>query len=262
MNDNGILETIRQHYNGIDINRLLQRFDVAKQKAAKDEGVNLWFGLVRADPEQTQKGITPNTLLNRLKYNDTVLQATAIIYDAVGGKEMQIAADLETIGKCTDKSTDLERLETALKRLKNICNLYHNTAELMPKYEVKRQPMQAATNAAETPTPKILTNPEIANLFERFTTARYCSKDGVLYQWNKPKALFAYMVDEVSDAKKLRPSNDKIPWDLFLPAFTNITVKDKSYLKTIVSKYTETEKKMSYNDKPEGWQELQEIIYQ
>ena len=261
--ENDLFETIRQHYNGIDLDRLYKWCEVAYQKAAHDEGIDLRFGLFIELTEKQIKDdkITPDMLANKIKYNNGYLQAVAMIYGEIAEKEEQIAADLETLSKCRDKTPDLEKLERVLKRLHLRCNEYHEKAEFMPQYAVKRPTIPTATDtaAAQTP-PKILENQEIADLFERLAAAGYCSKDGALYRWSKEKALWAYMVDEASDAKRLRPSNDRIPWSLFAQAFTNVDNAFVDYAKVTVSKYTGKGDKLSYNDMPKGWQEMQEII--
>lgn len=268
---NDLFETIRQHYNGIDLDRLYKWCEVAYQKAAHDEGINLRFGLfIELTKKQMEDDkLTPNMLANKIKYNNGYLQAVAMIYGEIAEKEEQIAADLETLSKCRDKTPDLEKLERVLKRLHLRCNEYHEKAEFMPQYAVKRPTMQAATDtaaalpdrqpmqAAKPTNPKILKKPEIADLFERLAAAGYCCKDGALYRWDieKGKALWAYMVDEASDAKHLRPSNDRIPWSLFAQAFTNVDKAFIDYAKATVSKYGDIDEY-----KPKGWQELQIII--
>lgn len=108
---------------------------------------------------------------------------------------------------------------------------------------------------------EILLNPDVADLFDRMEKAGYCTKEGNLYRWEKSIALWGYMVDEVSDCFKLRPSNDTIPWERFAPAFTNISQPQTKTARETVSKYSERKGKLTIFNKPEGWEDLEKVIY-
>ena len=108
---------------------------------------------------------------------------------------------------------------------------------------------------------EILAIPEVKDLFEQMGKAGYCTKEGDLYRWNKSIALWGYMVDEVSDCLKLRPSNDTIPWEKFAPAFTNIAQPQIKTAREAVSKYSDRKGKLSISNKPEGWEGLERVIY-
>lgn len=237
--ENDLFETIRQHYNGIDIKRLKKRANGAKNEAASRLGL-----------------IPPIPFIEwwRIKNAPEYKKEIAAIYRQISSCEKYVADDLQTIINCPlYDSAERNNLFDFLVWLNKWCKEYH---ELVEGTEYDLQPMQAA----KPTTPKILENPEIADLFERLAAAGYCCKDGALYRWDKEKALWAYMVDEASDAKRLRPSNDRIPWSLFAQAFTNVDNAFIDYAKVTVSKYTDKGDKLSYNDMPKGWQEMQKII--
>ena len=251
--ENDLFETIRQHYNGIDVKRLKKRANGAKNEAASR------LGLIPPIPF-----IEWWRIMNTPEYKKEI----AYIYTQISSCEKYVADDLQTIiNERAERSAEMQDFFiNFLVWLNKWCKEYH---ELVEGTEYDLQPMQAATDtaaalpdrqpmqAAKPTNPKILENPEIADLFERLTVAGYCSKDGALYRWDieKGKALWAYMVDEASDAKHLRPSNDRIPWSLFAQAFTNVDKAFIDYAKATVSKYGDIDEY-----KPKGWQELQIII--
>lgn len=114
---------------------------------------------------------------------------------------------------------------------------------------------------AEIHDAEILAMPEVKDLFEQMEKAGYCTKEGDLYRWNKSIALWGYMVDEVSDCLKLRPSNDTIPWEKFAPAFTNIAQPQIKTAREAVSKYSDRKGKLPISNKPEGCKGLERVIY-
>ena len=136
---NDLFETIRQHYNGIDLDRLYKWCEVAYQKAAHDEGINLRFGLfIELTKKQMEDDkLTPNMLANKIKYNNGYLQAVAMIYGEIAEKEEQIAADLETLSKCRDIC-----VATNTTKKRNLCHNMQLNGQRCRRQPTRRQRYQ------------------------------------------------------------------------------------------------------------------------
>lgn len=84
-----------------------------------------------------------------------------------------------------------------------------------------------------------------------FAKIQWCSKDGNLYKWTGTKSLFGYFVDKTSDYLGIRPSNNRIPWDIYRRAFQ---FEDTRTAKQAVNDYRN--KGLS---EPEGFWEIKKL---
>lgn len=96
--------------------------------------------------------------------------------------------------------------------------------------------------------PNELNTEEAKNLFSKI---KWCSKDGNLYKWTGTKSLFGYFVDKTSDYLGIRPSNNRIPWDIYRRAFQ---FEDTRTAKQAVNDYRN--KGLS---EPEGFWEIKKL---
>ena len=133
-------------------------------------------------------------------------------------------------------------------------------AETEAGKKVQAELRRISIQEAEIQEAEILAMPEVKEVFERMEKAGLCTKVGDMYHWDKSISLWGCMVDNVSDACKLRPSNDKIPWGLFASAFDNIGDSDIKTAKSVVSKYKAGGQDID-DLKPKGWEDLESIIY-
>lgn len=114
------------------------------------------------------------------------------------------------------KETDREKAQAA-RWANKICKQYHDI------------------NKSEATPPQVSTLPdwaqstEGAQILNKLAEEGYCSHVGQLYQWNKSKALWGVFADEISDAMKLRESNDNVPYVLIAEAFVDI---DEKFIKS------------------------------
>ena len=67
--------------------------------------------------------------------------------------------------------------------------------------------------------PNKLCTKEAKDLFKKIIKLGYCVKDGGLYKWTGTDSLFGYFVDVASDFLNVRPSNNRLPWQIFSTAF-------------------------------------------
>lgn len=133
-------------------------------------------------------------------------------------------------------------------------SMYDYAVKLLKSKITTKQP-----NLYNKKLPPELSTPEASAIFSAVEDAGYCSADGDGYRWENTKALLAYFIDEVSRLLDLRPSNDRIPWSMFVTVF-NLSESAKRTCSNEVNRYTTTDKKGAQKNKPEGWRELKNII--
>lgn len=114
------------------------------------------------------------------------------------------------------KDTDKEKAQAA-RWANKICKQYHDINQ------TEATPPQVST------LPDWAQSTEGAQILDKLAEAGYCSHVGQLYHWNKSKALWGVFADEISDAMKLRESNDNVPYVLIAEAFVDI---DEEFIKS------------------------------
>ncbi len=195
MNDKELLEKIRQHYNGIDINRLKKRLRCASEEAASRLNIMPIIGHA-------------NTFENwqRLKNTPEYKKELAAIYRQISGYEKYIATDMQTISSnflgidpnCND-------IFISITFLNKWCKEYY---DLIEGTEYDLQPMQQAATL-----PDSLNNEKVKRAFEIAKERGYISEGGNPYKWNMPPVLLAYFIGRLLGDKTTRdPISGKSEW--------------------------------------------------
>lgn len=185
---NDLFETIRQHYNGIDVKRLKKRANGAKNEAASRLGL-----------------IPPIPFIEwwRIKNTPEYKKEIAYIYTQISSCEKYVADDLQTIiNERAERSAEMQDFFiNFLVWLNKWCKEYH---ELVEGTEYDLQPMQAATDTAAA-LPDSLKSDKAKRAFEIAKERGYISEGGNPYKWNLSTALLAYFVG--------RLLGDKVEYD-------------------------------------------------
>ena len=179
--ENDLFETIRQHYNGIDINRLKKRAIGAAEEAAS-----------RLDAMPIIAHLnTPNNWA-RIIHAPEYKKAIAHIYTQISGVEKYIADDLHTLlsDEAAKDTPEGQELGGALRWLQNRCNDYH---DLVEGTEYDLQPMPAATDTAAA-LPDSLKSDKAKRAFEIAKERGYISGGGNPYKWKLSPVLLAYFI--------------------------------------------------------------------
>lgn len=110
--------------------------------------------------------------------------------------------------------------------LKPLCEYLYSTEvgqaiqnHLSHKLHKEQNPQTGNYNKTAITLPIELDTNKAKTLFQQITDLGYCASDGNLYRWTGTPSLFGYFVDVVSDFLNVRPSNGRLPWKLFKPAF-------------------------------------------
>lgn len=190
--ENDLFETIRQHYNGIDVKRLKKRANGAKNEAASRLGL-----------------IPPIPFIEwwRIKNTPEYKKEIAYIYTQISSCEKYVADDLQTIHKYdlyegAEREAERKDLFDFLVWLNKWCKEYH---ELVEGTEYDLQPMQAATDTAAA-LPDSLKTDKAKRAFEIAKERGYIIEVGNHYKWNlSSKVLLAYFLG--------RLLGDKVEYD-------------------------------------------------
>ena len=172
---NDLLETIRQRYNGIDIDRLKMRRRAAAYEAASRLGVvELWGGIAMENGARVE---------NTPEYK----KAIAHIYTQISRVEKYVADDLQAIinDEAAKETPEGQKLGWSLRWLQDRCKDYH---DLVEGTEYDLQPMQAAA------LPDSLKSDKAKRAFEIAKERGYIREGGNPYKWNLSPVLLAYFI--------------------------------------------------------------------
>ena len=129
-----------------------------------------------------------------------------LVYKEIEPYLDEIKSDIE--------KNDYWRWNSYLESLNYAIKMYESEVKYVLEFE--RRLEKPVIRKGNTSLPKELDTYEAEDLF---TKIQWCVKDGNLYKWTGTKALFGYFVDKTSDYLGLRPSNNRIPWDIYRRAF-------------------------------------------
>ena len=196
---NELLETIRQHYNGIDLDRLKKRLDGAKWEAAS-----------RLDAMYHGIFITAENW-PRIIHAPEYKKAIAYIYTQISGVEKHVADDLQAIisDEAAKETPEGQDLGWSLRWLQDRCKDYH---DLVEGTEYDLQPMQAATDTAAA-LPDSLKSDKAKRAFEIAKERGYIGGGGNPYKWKLPPVLLAYFIGRLlGDEVKRDIKGGKSEW--------------------------------------------------